>query len=190
MTDKTPNLRSAIDKPLPPPTEEKLRRMLLQSPIVPLAKINEPDTFEPMARGSIKAAQDGIVPSIEILYRDHDAIEAGNEEVRRIKESPELKGKVNVFAGSILCPEDVDLAVKAGFDGLISGGLSLRVIERAGQLGIPYLPAVQTLEEMKYAHEVLGLSVLKLFPARGTADQGKADAAVMAPLGTFKKYGC
>ncbi|MFK7840398.1 MAG: bifunctional 4-hydroxy-2-oxoglutarate aldolase/2-dehydro-3-deoxy-phosphogluconate aldolase [Bdellovibrionales bacterium] len=189
MSDKPSNLRRAIDKPLAPSTEPQLRRMLLQSPIIPLAKINEPETFAPMARGSIEAAPAGTVPSIEILYRDHDAIGAGNEEVLRITEDPEFKGKVNVFAGSILCPDDVDLAVNAGFDGLISGGLSRRVIERANTLGIPYLPAVQTLDEMKYAHETLGLSVLKLFPARGTADQSKADAGVMAPLARLKNMG-
>ncbi len=78
----------------------------------------------------------------------------------------EMSGRGDMFvgAGTVLTVEHVDQAVDAGAQFLLSPGLDLRVIERAQELAIPFIPGVATASEVMTAMRA-GLDHLKFFPA-------------------------
>lgn len=69
-----------------------------------------------------------------------------------------------IGAGTICTPEDVERASDAGAQFLVSPGFFPASIERARELGIPYLPGVATPTEIHGALS-MSLDVQKLFPA-------------------------
>lgn len=154
--------------------EAHMFQMLQGSPLVPLIGIDKHEQFEDLIKGAIASKLPGRAPTIEILLRDADAIDEGLAKVKEMKEK--YGNKINILIGSVLTAEDVDKAFDAGADGLVGGGFSEKVAERALQKGIPYLPGFMTLSEVKKANE-MGLKVIKLFPAASPSEK-----AIMAPL--------
>tara|TARA_R100000935_G_C2835981_1_gene168119 strand:- start:1911 stop:2468 length:558 start_codon:yes stop_codon:yes gene_type:complete len=69
-----------------------------------------------------------------------------------------------IGAGTICTPADVEQAKEAGAQFLVSPGFFPASIERARELGIPYLPGVATPTEI-YGALSMSLDVQKLFPA-------------------------
>lgn len=69
-----------------------------------------------------------------------------------------------IGAGTICTPADVERAKDAGAQFLVSPGFFPDSIERARELGIPYLPGVATPTEIHGALS-MSLDVQKLFPA-------------------------
>lgn len=156
-------------------TQNKMFEMLSGSPVVPLIGIDEPDRFEEVIRSAIQIHQRlGKTATIEVLLRDQDAVDSGLAKLKELKEK--YGDQINILAGSIIQPEDVEKAAEAGLDGLVSGGFSEKIASMALQTGLPYLPPAATLEEVKKLNE-LGFKVIKLFPARSPSF-----GAVKAPL--------
>jgi 2-dehydro-3-deoxyphosphogluconate aldolase/(4S)-4-hydroxy-2-oxoglutarate aldolase len=73
------------------------------------------------------------------------------------------RGKA-VGAGTIIRPEQVEVARDAGARYLVSPGLDARVVEAARDAGLPILPGVATPSEVQLAVS-LGLTWVKAFPA-------------------------
>lgn len=73
------------------------------------------------------------------------------------------RGKT-VGAGTIIRPEQVEVARDAGARYLVSPGLDARVVEAARDAGLPILPGVATPSEVQLAVS-LGLTWVKAFPA-------------------------
>lgn len=69
-----------------------------------------------------------------------------------------------VGAGTIVRPEQVDLAQRLGAAYVVSPGLSAEVVRAARSRGIPVLPGVATPSEVQQA-AALGLRWVKAFPA-------------------------
>jgi 2-dehydro-3-deoxyphosphogluconate aldolase/(4S)-4-hydroxy-2-oxoglutarate aldolase len=86
------------------------------------------------------------------------------EALREVARAGEARGKV-VGAGTIIAPEQIDRAQRAGARYLVSPGLDPRVVSAAQGSGIPILPGVATPTEVQLA-TALGLSWLKAFPAQ------------------------
>ena len=81
----------------------------------------------------------------------------------------------------MLTPGQVDEAVAAGADYIVSPGLSRAVVERCREHGVLAVPGAVTATEIQAALE-LGLTAVKFFPA-GTSGGAAAIAALAAPFG-------
>lgn len=154
--------------------EEELRHMLADWPVIPLIGIDKPKLFEPIIRACLAVAPLGKKPVIEILLRSEEALPDGLKEIHCLKEK--YGNQINILIGSVIKPEDVEVAAQAEADGVVSGGYSGRVADVARQKGLPYLPGCMTLKEVQAASD-LGYTTIKLFPARNPNAK-----AIMAPL--------
>jgi 2-dehydro-3-deoxyphosphogluconate aldolase/(4S)-4-hydroxy-2-oxoglutarate aldolase len=74
------------------------------------------------------------------------------------------RGDILVGAGTVLRIDQVDLAIAAGADFLVSPGFDPTVIERAQDAGITFIPGVATASEVMAAQRS-GLDHVKFFPA-------------------------
>jgi 2-dehydro-3-deoxyphosphogluconate aldolase / (4S)-4-hydroxy-2-oxoglutarate aldolase len=98
----------------------------------------------------------GGLPCVEVTLRTPASLDVLSEMASR-------PGLV-VGAGTVLTPQQVDLAVDAGAQFIVSPGLDRDVVERALALGVTPLPGVATATEVQAARR-LGLRHLKFFPA-------------------------
>ena len=94
---------------------------------------------------------------IEITYRTECAGEAIEQIGSRF---PELV----VIAGTVVAPEQVDQAVSAGVEGIVSPGFTHRLAAHCRTRNIAFFPGVCTPSEVQAAREE-GLQNLKFFPA-------------------------
>ena len=85
-----------------------------------------------------------------------------------------------VGAGSVLVADQVDQVVDAGAQFVVSPGLSVDVLARSQQRGVPALPGVATASELMTAVG-LGLEEVKFFPA-GLLGGPAAIRALTAPF--------
>jgi 2-dehydro-3-deoxyphosphogluconate aldolase/(4S)-4-hydroxy-2-oxoglutarate aldolase len=120
--------------------------------IVPVIVLDDADAAQPLAeallRGGLRAA--------EVTFRTPAAELA----LRRMAQVPGLL----VGAGTVVDPNQVDVAVEAGARFIVSPGLSRTVVERAQQHGVPVFPGVATATELMAALD-LGVRLVKFFPA-------------------------
>ncbi|WP_109509627.1 bifunctional 4-hydroxy-2-oxoglutarate aldolase/2-dehydro-3-deoxy-phosphogluconate aldolase [Nocardioides speluncae] len=98
----------------------------------------------------------GGLPVAEVTFRTPYAADV----LRRLAGNGELL----VGAGTVLTARQVDQAHDAGARFVVSPGLSVEVVERCADLGLPVVPGVTTASEIMRAMD-LGLDLLKFFPA-------------------------
>lgn len=121
--------------------------------IVPVIKIDLPDTAVPLAR----ALSDGGIPIAEVTFRTAHAAEA----IRRIvQELPD----VLVGAGTVLTTEQVDSAIEAGARFIVTPGFNPKIVDYCLAKGIPVVPGVSGTSDIEKAIEC-GLETVKCFPA-------------------------
>jgi 2-dehydro-3-deoxyphosphogluconate aldolase/(4S)-4-hydroxy-2-oxoglutarate aldolase len=133
-------------------TESDISHALLRRRIIPVVVIEELDAARPLA----EALDQGGLPVAEVTFRTEAAADA----VRLLADETALL----VGAGTVVRPEQVDLAVEAGARFIVMPGLSPRVVERCRELDVLVIPGVATATEVIAALD-LGLDLLKLFPA-------------------------
>lgn len=143
--------------------------VLKEARIVPVVVLEDADDAVPLARALVA----GGLPVIEVTFRTAAAAES----IRRIVD--EVPGAV-AGAGTVINPGQVDAAVDAGAQFLVSPGFLPEVAERAAQAGVPLFPGVATGSEIMQAL-ASGLTILKLFPA-GVVGGPKAIAAFSGPF--------
>ncbi|HWV83193.1 MAG TPA: bifunctional 4-hydroxy-2-oxoglutarate aldolase/2-dehydro-3-deoxy-phosphogluconate aldolase [Hyphomicrobiaceae bacterium] len=85
-----------------------------------------------------------------------------------------------VGAGSIRSPRDIDDAIAAGAQFLVSPGQTDTLLEAGLAAPVPFIPAAATPAEMMRAMEA-GFPVVKFFPAEASGGI-KALSAILAPL--------
>lgn len=106
-----------------------------------------------------QALKAGGLPCAEVTFRTaaaEDAIRA------MAKDSDIVLG-----AGTVLRPEQVDVAIAAGASYIVTPGFSLAVVRRCQDLGVPVFPGVATPTEVQMALEA-GLDIVKFFPAEAS----------------------
>ena len=118
----------------------------------------------------------GGLPVAEVTFRTA----AGPESLRRLA----ARGDILVGAGTVLTPAQVDQAVAAGAEFIVSPGLSRAVVERCLEHQVLPLPGAVTATEVQAALE-LGLSTVKFFPAESSGGA----AAVRALAAPFTEVG-
>jgi 2-dehydro-3-deoxyphosphogluconate aldolase/(4S)-4-hydroxy-2-oxoglutarate aldolase len=133
-------------------TDADVLRAVLARRVIPVVVLEELQTAVPVAL----ALEEGGLPVAEITFRTAVATDV----IRRIAaETGALVG-----AGTVVRAEQVDEAVEAGAQFIVTPGLSLPVIERCRELEVPVIPGVATATEVIAALDQ-GLDLLKLFPA-------------------------
>lgn len=133
--------------------EKEVSTALLRRRIVPVVVLEELEAARPLA----DALELGGLPVAEVTFRTEAAVEA----VRLLAQEETLL----VGAGTVVRPEQVDVAVEAGARFIVTPGLSARVIERCRELDVLVIPGVATATEVIAALDH-GLTLLKLFPAQ------------------------
>ena len=121
--------------------------------VVPVIAIDAADAAIPLA----DALLEGGLPVVEITFRTAAAAEA-IEIISR--QRPDLL----VGAGTVLTLENLEAAQAAGAQFGVAPGLNPRIVARAQQLGMPFVPGVATPSDVEEAL-TLGCSLLKFFPA-------------------------
>lgn len=115
------------------------------------------------AKDAVKLAQvlsENGLPAAEITFRS----EAAAESIRLIREAcPDLI----LCAGTVLTPEQVDLAVEAGADFIVSPGFNPTTVKYCLEKGVKIIPGVNSPSQVEQALE-LGVTALKFFPAEAS----------------------
>jgi 2-dehydro-3-deoxyphosphogluconate aldolase / (4S)-4-hydroxy-2-oxoglutarate aldolase len=135
--------------------------------VLPVATVPDVALAAPLAA----ALAAGGAAAIEVTFR--------TEAAPRVVEALADSGLV-VVAGTIRTPAQVDAAVAAGAQVIVSPALDETVVERCREARVPVLPGVATATELARAL-TLGITAVKLFPAEplgGTA----LIAALAAPF--------
>jgi 2-dehydro-3-deoxyphosphogluconate aldolase/(4S)-4-hydroxy-2-oxoglutarate aldolase len=123
--------------------------------LVPVAVVSQAAQAAPLA----DALVGGGLPIIEITFRTAAAEAA----IRIAAENPELL----VGAGTVVRPEQVDVAVAAGARFVVTPGFSPKVVEACRAAGVPVVPGVSTATEIQMALDH-GIDVVKFFPAESS----------------------
>lgn len=142
---------------------------LAAATLVPVVVLHDAADADGLA-GALVA---GGLPVAEVTFRTPAAADS----IRAMAD----RGDILVGAGTVLTPAQVDTAVAAGAQYVVSPGTSRAVVERCQEHGIAVLPGAVTATEIQAALE-LGLTTVKFFPA-GTSGGAPAIAALSAPFG-------
>lgn len=129
--------------------EQRLRAIK----IVPVIAINDVAHALPLA----KVLVENGLPCAEVTFRT----EAAAESIRIMREAyPELL----IGAGTVLTSAQVDEAIAAGADFIVSPGLNPTTVKYCQQRNIAIIPGVNNPSLVEQAMEI-GLRTLKFFPA-------------------------
>lgn len=123
--------------------------------VVPVVVADEIDAIRPLG----DALKDGGLPVVEVTFRTAAAVEA----LRLLA----ADGDLLVGAGTIVRPEQVDVAHAAGARFVVTPGFSTRVVDRCRELGLPVIPGVSTATELIAALDH-GIELVKFFPAEAS----------------------
>ena len=142
--------------------------------VVPVIILNHPER-DAVALG--KALCEGGVPVAEVTFRAAGAATA----IRLMKEAyPAML----VGAGTVTTTEQIDAAIAAGADFLVSPGLDTELLDHAKAKGIPMYPGCTTASEYHTALKY-GLEIIKFFPAEQSGGLAKIKA-LAAPFPMFQ----
>ncbi|MBV7298711.1 bifunctional 4-hydroxy-2-oxoglutarate aldolase/2-dehydro-3-deoxy-phosphogluconate aldolase [Enterovibrio paralichthyis] len=145
-----------------------LEQRLQEIKIVPVIAINDVAHALPLA----KVLVENGLPCAEVTFRT----EAAAESIRVMREAyPELL----IGAGTVLTTEQVDTAIDAGVDFIVSPGFNPTTVKYCQQRNIAIVPGVNNPSLVEQAME-MGLKTLKFFPAEpsGGVNMLKALTAV------------
>ena len=121
--------------------------------IIPVVKIEDVEDAIPLAEALCR----GGLPAAEITFRT----DAAQEAIRMIAAKiPDML----IGAGTVLTLEQVDQAVSAGAQFIVSPGFNPKVVQHCLEIGIPVIPGCATPSDMEKAIE-MGLDTVKFFPA-------------------------
>ena len=142
--------------------------------VVPVIKLNNPERD---AANLAKALCEGGVPVAEVTFRAAGADIA----IRLMREAcPDML----VGAGTVLTTEQVDKALAAGAQFIVTPGFDPELVAYCQEKGLPIYPGCTTPTDYHAALK-FGLKVLKFFPAEQSGGLAKIKA-MSAPFPMFK----
>ncbi len=131
---------------------DRLRHLRL----IPVITLNQAEQAVALGQTLLAAR----LPGAEITFRTPAAAEA----IRLLRAAfPDLL----IGAGTVLTSSQVDAAMAAGADFIVSPGLNPTTVRYCQQQGIPIIPGINNPSQVEQALE-LGLSTLKFFPAEAS----------------------
>ena len=145
-----------------------LNKQLQDIKVVPVIAIKD-------ASKAVKLAQvlvENGLPCAEVTFRTEQAVQA-------IKNMRNAFPDMLIGAGTVLNSEQVDLAIDAGVDFIVSPGFNPTTVKYCQQRGITIIPGINNPSLVEQAME-MGLDTLKFFPAEpsGGVSMLKALSAV------------
>ena len=121
--------------------------------MIPVIALDNVSDAKPLA----KALYEGGLPCAEVTFRR----EGANLCIKAMKEEyPDML----VGAGTVLNKEQVDLALEAGAEFIVSPGLDEDIVSYCLEKGVCVIPGVSTASDVAKAYS-LGLTTVKFFPA-------------------------
>lgn len=132
-----------------------VERVMRLAPVIPVLVIDDAAYARPIAEALVA----GGLPALEVTLRTPAAIEV-------IEEMAQVEGAV-VGAGTVLNEHDLDRAVMAGAEFIVSPGLTERLAKDALERKIALLPGVATAGDIMRGLD-LGLTHFKFFPAESS----------------------
>ncbi|KQP42139.1 MULTISPECIES: bifunctional 4-hydroxy-2-oxoglutarate aldolase/2-dehydro-3-deoxy-phosphogluconate aldolase [unclassified Methylobacterium] len=141
-------------------------------PVIPVLVIEDTAHAEPIARALV----DGGLTALEVTLRTPAALEV-------IRIMAQVEGAV-VGAGTVLNERDLDAAMEAGAQFIVSPGLTDPLTKAAIARGIPFLPGVANAADIMRGLDH-GLDRFKFFPAEA-AGGVKALKALTGPFGQVR----
>lgn len=130
----------------------RIETIMLTAPVIPVLVIDQPAYALPIARALVA----GGLPVIEVTLRTPAALDA----IRAMRQVP---GAI-VGAGTVLNPAQLDAAMEAGAEFIVSPGLTEPLGKAAVAAGVPFLPGTANAADIMRGLD-LGLTRFKFFPA-------------------------
>lgn len=146
-----------------------IERIMTLAPVIPVLVIQDVAQAGPVAQALVK----GGLLALEVTLRTPCALEV-------IREMKQVAGAV-VGAGTVLNPRDLDAALKAGAEFIVSPGLTPALGAAAIASGVPFLPGTANASDIMAGLD-LGLTNFKFFPAEASGGIA-ALKAIAAPFG-------
>ena len=153
---------------------DKLSQAISEIGIVPVIKLSDPE------RDAVKLAKAlcaGDVPVAEVTFRAQGAERA----IRLMKDACP---RMIVGAGTVTNTEQIDAALEAGGQFIVTPGFDPELVEYAQKKSVPIYPGCTTPTDYHAALK-FGLELLKFFPAEQSGGLQKIKA-MSAPFPQFK----
>ncbi|UPW20387.1 bifunctional 4-hydroxy-2-oxoglutarate aldolase/2-dehydro-3-deoxy-phosphogluconate aldolase [Agarivorans sp. TSD2052] len=141
-----------------------LNEQLQKLKVIPVIAIDNADDAVPLA----KVLVDNGLPCAEITFRTPAAAQA-------IANMREAYPDMLIGAGTVLTSEQVDQAIDAGVDFVVSPGFNPTTVLYCQQRNMPIIPGVNNPSLVEQAME-MGLDTLKFFPAEPSGGVGMLKA--------------
>lgn len=133
-----------------------IEQRLKEIKIVPVIAINSADQALPLA----KVLMENGSPCAEVTFRTEAAVES----ICLMREAyPDML----IGAGTVLTVAQVDQAIDAGVDFIVSPGFNPTTVKYCQQRNMPIIPGVNNPSLVEQAME-MGLKTLKFFPAEAS----------------------
>ena len=149
-----------------------IERVMRTAPVIPVLVIEYASQARPLAEALVA----GGLKVLEVTLRTPAALDA-------IREMKQVPGAV-VGAGTVTNPLELDNALAAGAEFIVSPGLTERLARVAIGKQVPFLPGVSTASDIMRGLD-LGLEHFKFFPAEASGGL-PALKALAAPFGAVK----
>lgn len=133
---------------------KNIEQIMTTCPVIPVIVIEDIESAVPLATALVK----GGLTVLEVTLRTDCALAA----IAKIKR--EVPDAI-VGAGTVITPEDMDRAIAAGSEFIVSPGVSPELLSRAMDESVAFLPGVATPSEAMTLLEK-GISRMKFFPAQ------------------------
>ena len=139
------------------------------APVIPVLVIEDVAHALPVAQALVA----GGLFALEVTMRTPCALDV-------IREMKQVPGAV-VGAGTVLNPRDLDAALEAGAEFIVSPGLTPALGAAAIASGVPFLPGTANAADIMLGLD-MGLTRFKFFPAEASGGMA-ALKAIAAPFG-------
>ncbi len=146
-----------------------IESIMREAPVIPVLVIETAAQARPLAEALVA----GGLRVLEVTLRTPAALDV-------IREMKQVEGAI-VGAGTVATPGQLDEALGADAEFIVSPGLTERVAQQAIERRVPFLPGIATASDIMRGLD-MGLTEFKFFPA--TAAGGiPALKALAAPFG-------
>lgn len=149
-----------------------IEQIMRDAPVIPVLVMEDIDHAVPVAEALVA----GGLRVLEVTLRTPCALEA----IRAMKS---VTGAI-VGAGTVTNPAELDAAIAAGSEFVVSPGLTENLGQAAVGSGIPFLPGIANAGDIMRGMD-LGLEHFKFFPAE-TSGGLPALKALAGPFGAVK----
>jgi 2-dehydro-3-deoxyphosphogluconate aldolase / (4S)-4-hydroxy-2-oxoglutarate aldolase len=149
-----------------------IERVMRTAPVIPVLVIEYASQARPLAEALVA----GGLKVLEVTLRTPAALDA-------IREMKQVPGAI-VGAGTVTNPLELDNALAAGAEFIVSPGLTERLARVAIGKDVPFLPGVSSASDIMRGLD-LGLTEFKFFPAEASGGL-PALKALAAPFGAVK----